>query len=123
MSLTQEMTPTPSTLPARGTAVQQRWVAGAFRGIALLECLTWVGMLTSLLFKYVINGNALGVTIFGWAHGITWLLFLASALAAALVFRWKIWVFLLGCAVSTLPFLTWPFELWMVRSGQLRISG
>ncbi|MCW4466815.1 DUF3817 domain-containing protein [Glutamicibacter sp. MNS18] len=103
-----------------------RWQSGArsiFRVVSFVECFTWVGMLTGMAFKYLINGNGIGVTIFGWAHGITWLCYLAAALFAAVTFRWKVWVLLIGWVSSTLPFLTWPFERWMLKTGRIDVDG
>ena len=115
------MTASLADIPAvRGSRAWQGFSRALFRTVAFIECVTWIGMLTSMAFKYFINGNGTGVTIFGWAHGITWLVFLASATLAAWTFRWPVWIWLAGCIGSALPFLTWPFERWMLLSHRLR---
>lgn len=91
-----------------------------FRSFAIVEAFTWVAMLTAMLFKYVINGYAFGVTVAGWAHGTVWIGFVLSCLLAAVYFRWPVWVAAVGVVTSMLPFLTVPFEFWMERSGRLR---
>lgn len=96
-----------------------RFVHLAFRAVAIGEAITWVAMLTAMLFKYAINGYAFGVTVAGWFHGVMWLLFVAMCLLAAFWFRWRLWVTVVGLAISTLPFLTIPFDIWMERSGRL----
>lgn len=106
----------------RGSEAWQRSVRAVFRFISFFECLTWVGMLTGMAFKYLINGNGLGVTIFGWIHGVTWLVYIVVVVVALVTFRWKIWVGLIGLIASVFPFLTWPFEAWMLRSGRIEIA-
>lgn len=105
-----------------GTAAWQTAIRRFFQVVSIVECFTWVGMLTGMAFKYLINGNGIGVTIFGWAHGVTWLCYLAAAVVTAVTFRWKIWVLVVGAAASTLPFLTLPFERWMAKSGRLVVN-
>ena len=95
----------------------------AFRVTAFAEAMTWVAMLTAMLFKYAINGYAFGVTVAGWAHGTVWLAFVAACIAAAIRFRWRVWIALVGLIMSGLPFLTIPFDYWMERSGRLRRAG
>lgn len=107
----------------RGTLAWRRGVRAVFRVVSFVEVVTWVGMLTGMLFKYVINGNGIGVTIFGWAHGVTWLVYLVALAVATLTFRWRLPVALVGALGSMFPFLTWPFERWMMRSGRLELTG
>lgn len=107
----------------RGSLKWQSVVRSLFRVVSFVECFTWVGMLSGMALKYLINGNGIGVTIFGWAHGITWLCYLAAALLAAVTFRWKVWVLLIGSVSSTLSLLTWPFERWMLKTGRIDTDG
>ena len=115
----------PALTPAaelRGSARWRQGIRRLFRIVSFVEVVTWIGMLTAMVFKYFINGNAMGVTIFGWAHGLTWLAYLVITTLTAFTFRWKIWVWLTGCVGSGLPFLTWPFEYWMMKSGRLNLK-
>lgn len=48
-----------------------RSTASRFRTVALLEAVSWAGLLTGMFFKYVPDpGNEIGVKVFGWIHGI-----------------------------------------------------
>lgn len=107
----------------RGSLAWRGGVRAFFRIVSFVEVVTWVGMLTGMLFKYVINGNGIGVTIFGWAHGVTWLVYLVALVLATVTFRWNLLVALVGAVGSGFPFLTWPFERWMMISGRLELTG
>lgn len=96
-----------------------RLIRRAFRITAITEAFTWVGMLISLAVKYPLQGSPLGVTIFGWIHGIVWIAFVVACLTAAIWFKWSWWIPIIGLLVSTLPFLTVPFEMWMQRTGRI----
>ncbi|WP_313812922.1 DUF3817 domain-containing protein [Glutamicibacter sp.] len=123
MTATGVATPTlQENLPPRGSVSWQQGIRQLFRIVSFVEVVTWIGMLTAMVFKYFINGNAMGVTIFGWAHGLTWLAYLVITTLTALTFRWRIWVWLTGCVGSGLPFITWPFEYWMMKSGRLDVK-
>lgn len=99
------------------TDVPARW---AFRTTAIAEAISWIGMLTALTIKYPLNGSPLGVTIWGWLHGVCWLAFVVALLIAAARFRWRWWLVPVGLAMSVVPFLTVPFDIWMERTGRLR---
>ncbi|MFI8632352.1 DUF3817 domain-containing protein [Microbacterium sp. NPDC077663] len=100
-----------------------RFVRVVFRTAAIVEAVSWIGMITALIIKYPLAGTPLGVTIWGWVHGIAWIVFVVSCLLAAITFRWKWWIAVLGLAMSVLPFLTVPFDLWMERTGRLQRRG
>ena len=40
-----------------------------FQVMAIIEAVTWTGLLVSMLFKYEITGDQLGVRLFGGLHG------------------------------------------------------
>lgn len=40
-----------------------------FQVMAIIEAVTWSGLLISMLFKYVLTGDQLGVRLFGGLHG------------------------------------------------------
>ncbi len=97
----------------------ERFFRLAFRTTALIEGISWLGMLTALAIKYPLHGSPLPVTIWGWVHGIAWIAFVLACIAAAIRFRWTWWALPTGIIGSTLPFLTIPFDLWMERTGRL----
>ena len=123
MSVVEQIEKNPTALDAlRGTLGWQQGIRRLFRIVSFVEVVTWIGMLTAMVFKYFINGNAMGVTIFGWPHCLGRYGYLVITTLTAFTFRWKIWVWLTGCVGSGLPFLTWPFEYWMMKSGRLNLK-
>lgn len=90
-----------------------------FRTLAIVEACTWAGLLISMLIKYPLAGSPVGVTVFGWLHGLAWVLFIVACLVAGGWFRWRWWITLTGIVCSVLPFLTVPFDIWMERTGRL----
>jgi integral membrane protein len=99
--------------------------AKRFRFVAILEALTWVGLLTGMAFKYLPeNGNEIGVKIFGPIHGGVFVLFLIVTLLSARALRWTPVVTLVALISSVPPLATAAFEVWAVRAGQLgELSG
>ncbi|MCE5292147.1 MAG: DUF3817 domain-containing protein [Nocardiaceae bacterium] len=94
--------------------------AKRFRFVAILEALTWVGLLIGMAFKYLPeNGNEIGVKVFGPIHGAVFILFLLVTVAAARALQWTPRVTLLALISSVPPLATVVFEVWTVRSGNL----
>ncbi|MBP2194517.1 integral membrane protein [Nocardia goodfellowii] len=99
-------------------------VAKRFRFIAVLEAISWIGLLTGMAFKYSWlglpdPGNEIGVKIFGPVHGIIFMLFLVTALLAARELNWNWKTTVLALASSIPPLFTVIFEVWAQRTGQL----
>jgi integral membrane protein len=40
-----------------------------YQVMAIIEAITWTGLVISMVFKYLINGDQLGVRLFGGFHG------------------------------------------------------
>ncbi|MBF6357577.1 DUF3817 domain-containing protein [Nocardia higoensis] len=97
-----------------------RTVAGRFRLFAVLEALSWLGLLTGMAFKYLpAESNEIGVKIFGPVHGAIFVMFVLTALLTAREFEWNWKTTLLALASSIPPFFTVLFEVWAVRTGKL----
>lgn len=97
-----------------------RTVAGRFRFFAVLEALSWFGLLVGMAFKYLpAEGNEIGVKIFGPIHGGVFVLFLLAALLAARELEWNWKTTVLALLSSIPPFFTVIFEVWAVRAGKL----
>ncbi|WP_067655639.1 DUF3817 domain-containing protein [Nocardia harenae] len=104
-----------------------RSVAGRFRFFAVLEALSWLGLLIGMGFKWIpwllsgtgTYGSEIGVKIFGPIHGAIFVLFVLSALLAARELRWSRKTTALALISSIPPFCTVLFEVWAVRTGQL----
>lgn len=88
-----------------------------YRIVAIIEALTWAGLLVGMAFKYLINGNQLGVRIFGSLHGAAFITYVGMTFIAARAFRWSPKVIVLGLSASIPPFTTLLFDRWVERIG------
>lgn len=106
-----------------------RSTAGRFRFFAVLEAISWLGLIIGMAFKWIpyfltdVYGNEIGVKIFGPVHGGIFMLFVLTALLAAREFGWDLRTTALALASSIPPFATIAFEIWAVRTGKLGGSG
>ncbi|SHJ42594.1 integral membrane protein [Nocardiopsis flavescens] len=91
----------------------------AFRVIAVVEALTWVGLLSGMYVKYLGSGNEIGVQVFGMLHGIAFMAYVAACLVTAVHLRWGVWPTLLALAASVPPLFTLVADWWLHRSGRL----
>ncbi|TDP28974.1 integral membrane protein [Nocardia ignorata] len=97
-----------------------RSVASRFRFFAVLEAISWVGLLLGMAFKYLPEeGNEIGVKIFGPVHGGIFVLFVLTALLTARELNWNWKTTVLALASSIPPLFTVIFEAWAVRTGKL----
>jgi integral membrane protein len=90
-----------------------------FSIIALLEGITWAGLLIGMFFKYSLKMSALGVTIFGPLHGIVFISYVVITVMAAVRLRWPVWAALVAIAAAVPPLVTIPMEIWFKRRGLL----
>lgn len=105
-----------------------RTTAGRFRAVALLEAVTWAGLLIGMYFKYLASDKTeVGVKIFGMAHGIAFIAFVITALFAGITFKWAVSTWLLALLASILPLASVIFLIWADKTGKLgeteRVSG
>ncbi len=103
--------PSPAPPPAR--------VVRLFRGCAVAEACSWVGLLVGMFFKYVVVGDDIGVTVFGPVHGALFVAYVVVAVAVGRVLRWNASTLLLALAASVPPLCTVWFERWARRTGRL----
>ncbi|MEV0645975.1 DUF3817 domain-containing protein [Phytomonospora sp. NPDC050363] len=109
---------TNATPPAREPLV--RW----FTVIAVVEAVTWAGLLTGMYFKYIPESTTeIGVKIFGPIHGAAFVAYGVITLLTALKLRWRLfsWTTFFALAASIPPFFTVLFELWARRTGRLTV--
>lgn len=90
-----------------------------FRVAAVAEALSWTGLLIGMLFKYVVVGNDVGVTVFGPIHGGLFVVYVAVTLAVCRPLRWSMATTLLALVASIPPLGTVVFERWATRTGRL----
>jgi integral membrane protein len=101
-----------------------RNVAGWFRLVALAEAVTWVGLLVGMYFKYLGSPRTeIGVKVFGMAHGLIFIAFIATGLLVGMAAKWPLRTWLLGLLASIVPLASVMFLLWADRSGQLGARG
>ena len=99
-----------------------------FSIIALLEGLTWAGLLVGMFLKYTTKTTELGVALFGPLHGIVFISYVAVTFMAAVRLRWPLWATVVALVAAVPPLVTIPMEIWFKRRGLLsdpatRISG
>jgi integral membrane protein len=95
----------------------------AFRVVAFAEALSWLGLLTGMFFKYVVDAGEQGVHVFGPVHGTVFLTYVVVTLLTWRTQRWSLPVALLALVSSVPPFCTVLFEEWARRTGRLDPSG
>lgn len=97
---------------------------GWFRLIAFAEAVSWVGLLVGMYFKYLGSPRTeLGVKVFGMAHGLIFIAFIATGLLVGLAAKWPLRTWLLGLLASIVPLASVIFLMWVERSGQLGAPG
>ncbi|HEY1178320.1 MAG TPA: DUF3817 domain-containing protein [Phytomonospora sp.] len=105
-----------TTTPAREPIV--RW----FSIIAVVEALTWAGLLTGMYFKYIPESTTeIGVKIFGPIHGAVFVAYVVAVFVVSAKLRWRLfsWTTFFALAASIPPFFTVLFELWARKTGRL----
>lgn len=87
-----------------------------FRWAALVEAITWAGLLVGMLFKYVLSDNEIGVKVFGPLHGAAFVVYVVTTFSASRSQGWSWRLTLVGLAASIPPLLTWPFERYVTST-------
>jgi len=98
-------------------------VVTAYRVVAVAEALSWLGLLTGMFFKYVVDAGERGVQVFGPIHGTVFLVYLVVTLVTWRAQRWSVPVGLAALVASVPPFCTVLFEEWARRTGRLGSPG
>ncbi|MGV0794473.1 DUF3817 domain-containing protein [Mycolicibacterium sp. XJ1819] len=111
-------------MAAMTSAVDLRSVTGWFRLVALLEAVSWVGLLAGMYFKYLAGSKTeVGVKIFGMAHGLVFVAFVGLGLLAGMALRWGTGTWLLALLGSIVPLGSVIFLIWADRTGRMGVSG
>ena len=101
-------------------AFDLRSIAGWFRLVALLEAVSWVGLLVGMYFKYLASSpTEIGVKVFGMAHGLIFIGFVVAALLAGIAFKWSFGTWLLAAIASIVPLGSVIFLIWADRTGKM----
>jgi integral membrane protein len=107
-------------MAAMTRAFDFRSVAGWFRLIALAECVSWVGLLVGMYFKYLGTPRTeIGVKVFGMAHGLIFIAFVVAALLVGIGFRWAAGTWLLALLASIVTLCSVIFLIWADKTGRM----
>lgn len=98
---------------------QPTGIGKLFSIIALLEGLTWAGLLGGMFLKYTTKTTELGVAIFGPLHGAVFISYVVITVLAAARLRWPLWATLIAILAAVPPLVTIPMEIWFKRRGLL----
>lgn len=90
-----------------------------FAAAAIIEGITWTGLLIGMWLKYGIDGSHMGVWLFGRLHGAAFLFYLVTTVFVSARLRWPAWALLLALLAAIPPLVTVPLEMWFRRSGRL----
>jgi integral membrane protein len=91
----------------------------AFHLVAVVEAVTWTGLLIGMGAHYLGGTSRLGIEVFGALHGGAFIAYVLVTLAAARTLRWSPWTALLALAASLPPLATVVFEALAGRRGHL----
>jgi integral membrane protein len=94
-------------------------IVSAFRVVAVVEAMTWLGLLIGMYVKWIAGTSEVGVKVFGPLHGGVFIAYVVLALLTARIQRWTLWTTLMALVASIPPFFTVWFEIWAKRSGRL----
>lgn len=94
-------------------------MARAFTWVAMIEGLTWAGLLIGMYFKYIAGTTDIGVWLFGRLHGVAFLAYVVVAVLAARRLGWPWWAWLLAILAAIPPLVTIPLEIFFRKYGLL----
>ena len=95
----------------------------AVQVVAVIEAISWAGLLIGMLFKYVVDDDERGVQIFGPVHGAAFIAYVVTMLMVRRTLAWTPRVTLAALVCSVPPFATLAFEVWADRTGRLARPG
>ena len=98
--------------------------AAWFRLIAFAEAISWAGLLVGMYFKYLGTPRTeVGVKVFGMAHGLVFVAFVAAALMVGIAFKWSVSTWLLALLGSIVPLGSVIFLIWAEQTGRTSARG
>lgn len=109
------MPPRPLSPPGRVFAVA-----------AFIEAITWAGLLAGMYLKYRTGAVEQGLWLtglFGRAHGLAFLAYVATSVIVGLRQRWPVWALGLAVLAAVPPLVTVPLEWGYRRRGLLSPRG
>ena len=82
-----------------------------YQVLAIIEAITWTGLLVSMVFKYWLTGDQLGVRLFGGLHGFAAIGYVMAVFLVRPEVEWDNRTTFLALAAAVPPLAT----LWFVR--------
>lgn len=112
----------PARRVPRGSLGWQKFMRIAFHVVAIIEAITWTGLLYGMWMRYVVGvgEEADPVPLWGMLHGVAFMVFCGVVVLAAWTFRWKIWELLVALAAAVPPLGTIPLEIWYSKTGRVK---
>jgi integral membrane protein len=105
-------------------AFDLRTAVGWFRLIALAEAVSWVGLLIGMYFEYAGTPRTeIGVKVFGMAHGLIFIAFVAAGLLVGIALKWRAGTWLLALLASVVPLCSVIFLIGADRTGRTGLTG
>lgn len=101
-------------------AARQFGIGKWFSISALVEAVTWTGLLIGMYLKYGAGTTDAVVWWFGRLHGVAFLVYFIVAIIAAQKLRWSARDAALAILAAIPPLVTWPLEVWFKRRGLLQ---
>lgn len=92
-----------------------------FRTVAVVEAITWTGLLVGMYFKYVPESGDAGVRLFGPLHGAAFLGYVVATCLVAVDQAWGRGRTTVALLASVPPLMTLPFEWWVERRRGLNV--
>ncbi|MBB4855055.1 integral membrane protein [Mycobacteroides chelonae] len=100
-----------------------RSTASRFRTVALLEAVSWAGLLIGMYFKYFADpATVVGVKLFGPIHGVLFLVYLGVGFMAGREYRWRPLTWLLALLAGITPLCSVIFVIWADKAGKLPVA-
>ncbi|MBV8931681.1 MAG: DUF3817 domain-containing protein [Kutzneria sp.] len=96
--------------------------ASRFVTVAVVEAISWAGLLSGMYVKYLGSGNQLGVHVFGTVHGVVFLGYLAVVFAVRKPLAWDRRTTVLAVLAGVPPFGSLVFERWARRTRRLDMA-
>ncbi|GGG55684.1 membrane protein [Pseudohongiella nitratireducens] len=104
------------------SSAQISFTGRVFSVIALIEALTWAGLLVGMYLKYVSGTTEMGVWLFGRLHGAAFVTYVIACLICSARLRWPWWATILAFLAAIPPLVTLPLEIFFKRRGLLSRS-
>lgn len=93
-----------------------------FKTFAIIEAITWAGLLVGMFLKYVTDTTERGVQLFGPIHGTVFILYVLSTLLAIVTLRWNLKVAAVALLAAVPPFGTLLFERWLEKTKSPQVN-